>query len=940
MSDTHDDEILPKQYAPSAVEKRWYEFWEDNGFFVASGDESDPRPTYTIAIPPPNVTGTLHMGHACRTTFEDVLTRYHRMRGYDALWIPGTDHAGIATQVVVERLLAREGKTRHELGREKFVERVWEWKKTSGDRIYEQQRKMGSSCDWTRAKFTMDPDLSHAVREAFVRLYEEGLIYRGTRLVNWDVVTQTVLSDLEVETKEGVDGELFEFAYPVVDANGASKGEVVVATTRPETMLGDTALAVHPDDERYTHLHGCFGKHPFVDRLVPIITDAVLVDPKFGTGVVKVTPAHDPNDFATGKRHDLPEINIFHLDGRLNADGGPFEGLDRFVARKQVKAKLDELGLARGSKKHVMTLPVSQRSGAVVEPMISTQWFVKMEPLAIPAIDAVESGKIQILPEDWSKTYFHWLRNIQDWCISRQLWWGHPIPAFYCGSCEHVNVTREDPTACSQCGSTDLKADPDVLDTWFSSALWPFSTLGWPNDTPDLRRYYPTQDMETGYDILFFWVARMIMMGMHFMGEVPFNRVLLAGLVTDERGEKMSKVKGNVIDPLDVIHGAKLDDLIAKAEFNGSKPQGLDYIKKTYPSGFAEYGTDALRMTLLSYSPQSRRIALSLKRVEGYRNFANKLWNAARYALPKVGAAVATGEAPPAKALANRWILSRLAHALDVANEGLAAYRLDEASGALYHFVWDELCDWYLELSKPLLESDDAAAVDETRAVLVHVIETTLRALHPMMPFVTEEIWHRVSKSDGLGAHPRDASKPRSLIVARFPTAEVDGRRDEAAERELAILQAFVGSARSIRAEHDLPWARPIAIHYLAETAAADVLAREARLIGSLTNASLHVAAASKLDDPHAHFANAAIFANPGVKAVVPDVIDPQKERERLERELKKLGKDLDVLVKKLGNASFVDRAPADVVEKARQDRGDLEAQKAQLEGALARLGA
>ncbi|MCB9621122.1 MAG: valine--tRNA ligase [Sandaracinus sp.] len=939
MSDTTDDEILPKQYAPSSVEQRWYEFWESNGFFVASGDENDPRPTYTIAIPPPNVTGTLHMGHACRTTFEDVLTRYHRMRGYDALWIPGTDHAGIATQVVVERILARENTTRHELGREKFVERVWEWKKTSGDRIYEQLRKMGSSCDWSRVKFTMDPDLAHAVREAFVRLYEEGLIYRGTRLVNWDVVTQTVLSDLEVETQENVEGELFEFAYAVVDADGNAKGEVVVATTRPETMLGDTALAVHPDDERYTHLHGCFGKHPFVDRLVPIIADAELVDMKFGTGVVKVTPAHDPNDFATGKRHGLEEINIFHLDGTLNAEGGPFEGLERFVARKRVKEKLDELGLARGSKKHMMTLPRSQRSGSVVEPMISTQWFVNMEPLAKPAIEAVENGTIQILPEDWSKTYFHWLRNIQDWCISRQLWWGHPIPAFYCEDCEHVNVTREDPSACAKCGSTKLRADEDVLDTWFSSALWPFSTLGWPNDTPDLRRYYPTQDMETGYDILFFWVARMIMMGLHFMGEVPFKRVLLAGLVTDERGEKMSKVKGNVIDPLDVIGGATLDQLVAKAEFNGAKPSGLGYIQKTYPDGFAEYGTDALRMTLLSYSPQSRRIALSLKRVEGYRNFANKLWNAARYALPKVEGAVATGEAPQAKALANRWVLSRLANALEAAGAGIDAYRLDEASGALYRFVWDELCDWYLELSKPLLDSDDAELVAETKAVLVHVLETTLRALHPMMPFVTEEIWHRVPKSDALGVHPRDAAKPRSLMMARYPLADADARRDEAAERDLAVVQELVGSARSIRAEHDLPRARTIEIHYVAEPAAADVLAREARLIATLSNATLHVTDAAKLDDPHTHFPNAAVFAAPGVKGVVPDVIDPAKERERLQRELKKLTKELDVLTKKLANASFVDRAPAEVVEKARQDSTDLAAQKTQLEGALARLG-
>ncbi|MBC7173542.1 MAG: valine--tRNA ligase, partial [Polyangiaceae bacterium] len=483
-----------------------YEHWEREGYFEAGRDPNDPRPTYMIAIPPPNVTGTLHMGHACRTTFEDVLTRHQRMLGRDALWMPGLDHAGIATQVVVERLLKAEGKTRHDLGREKFIERVWQWKEESGGTILRQLRTMGASCDWSRTKFTMDPDLSRAVREAFVRLYEEGLIYRSTRLVNWDVESQTVLSDLEVETEENVDGEMFDFAYPLADGSG----EIVVSTTRPETMLGDTAIAIHPGDPRYTGFHGKSVKHPFVDRLVPIITDAELVDMAFGTGAVKVTPAHDWNDFATGKRHQLPEINILNKDGTLNAEGGPFAGMDRFAARKAVIAKLEELGLARGTKKHKMTLPRSQRSGTIVEPMISTQWFVKMEPLAAPAIGAVEDGTIQILPEEWKKTYFHWLRNIQDWCISRQLWWGHAIPAWYCDSCGATTVARTDPSTCSTCGSSNITQDEDVLDTWFSSALWPFSTLGWPDETPDLRRFYPGDDLETGYDILFFWVARMI----------------------------------------------------------------------------------------------------------------------------------------------------------------------------------------------------------------------------------------------------------------------------------------------------------------------------------------------------------------------------------------------------------------------------------------------
>ncbi|HJL46018.1 MAG TPA: valine--tRNA ligase, partial [Polyangiaceae bacterium LLY-WYZ-15_(1-7)] len=854
---------------------------------------------------------------------------------------PGTDHAGIATQVVVERLLRREGTDRHTLGREKFLERVWEWKEQSGGRILAQLRHMGASCDWGRTHFTMDEDLVKAVREAFVRLYEEGLIYRGTRLVNWDVETQTVLSDLEVEQEEGYAGELFEFAYAVVDEDGNELGEVVVATTRPETMLGDTAVAIHPDDERYAHLHGKLVKHPFVDRRIPIILDAELVDMEFGTGVVKVTPAHDPNDFATGKRHGLEEINILNLDGTLNDEGGPFAGLERFAARKAVKAKLEELGLARGSKKHAMTVPRSQRSGTIVEPMISTQWFVKMEPLAKPAIAAVEDGTIQILPEDWKKTYFHWLRNIQDWCISRQLWWGHPIPAWYCQQCEHVNVSREDPTECAECGSTELERDADVLDTWFSSGLWPFSTLGWPDETPDLKRFYPTADMETGYDILFFWVARMIMMGLHFMGEAPFRRVLLAGLVTDERGDKMSKTKGNVVDPLDVIQGATLEQLLEKARAGGAPEKGLKYLKKTYPDGFPEYGTDALRMTLLSYSPQARRIALSLKRVEGYRNFANKLWNAARYALMNLEGtgAKATGAPPAVTALANRWILARLGAALETTKKGIEDYRLDEASQALYHFVWDELCDWYLELSKPLLESEDAALVEETRATLIHVLEATLRALHPMMPFITEEIWQRVAKDDALGRHPRDAAKPQSLIVARYPTAEADARADAEAEADLAVLQELVTGARSIRAEHDLTRKQRIELCWAAEDAAkGEVLRREKVLIETLIGGELREVEAAQAAEPHAHFENAAVFALPGVRAVVPNVIDPAKERERLERELKKLDKELGKLEKKLANPKFVEKAPAEVVEKSRQDATELKEKKAQLEAARARL--
>jgi len=570
---------MPKAYEPADVESRWYAFWMERGVFRATSDASDTRPVYVIPMPPPNVTGGLHMGHALMTTLEDVLTRWHRMRGFNTLWLPGIDHAGISTQVVVERQLRREGVSRHEIGREKFVERVWQWKAESGGRIALQQRELGASPDWERSKYTMDPDMVRAVTEAFVRLYEDGLIYRATRLINWCVSCQTVLSDLEVENEENVNGELFEFAYPV---EGTSE-EIVVATTRPETMLGDTAVAVHPDDPRYQHLHGKMLVHPFVERRIPIVTDAILVDPKFGTGAVKVTPAHDWNDFATGKRHGLAEITIFALDGTMNENAGPFRGLDRKEARKRVKRELDEKGLARGTKPHLLTLPKCQRSGTVVEPMISTQWFVKMKPLAEPALAAVADGRTRIVPEEWAKTYNHFLENIQDWCVSRQLWWGHQIPAWFCGD-GHFTVAREKPAACAECKKTDLTQESDVLDTWFSSGLWPFATHGWPDKTPALAKFYPANDLETGYDIIFFWVARMMMMGLYFMKEVPFRRVLLHGMVVDENGDKMSKTRGNGIDPLDLIHGATFDQVVEKSLPGAPREEALAKFKKSYPS--------------------------------------------------------------------------------------------------------------------------------------------------------------------------------------------------------------------------------------------------------------------------------------------------------------------------------------------------------------------
>ena len=917
-----DSTELAKAYDPRETEARTYAKWERDGRFAASSDPADKRPTYTIAIPPPNVTGVLHMGHACRVTFEDVLIRYHRMLGRNTLWIPGTDHAGIATQVVVERQLKKDSKTRHDLGRDAFIERVWKWKAESGGQILNQLRVLGASCDWSRERFTMDEGLSRAVREVFIQLYNEGLIYRATRLISWCTQCRTALSDLEVENEENAHGEMFDFAYPTEDG-----GEIVVSTTRPETMLGDTAIAVHPDDPRHKHLHGKRVRHPFVDRLIPIITDAELVDMSFGTGAVKVTPAHDPNDFATGKRHGLEEINILNLDGTLNDQGGPFAGLERFVARKAVKAKLEELGLARGHKAHTLTKPKCQRCATIVEPMISTQWFMKMAPLAQPAIEAVESGKTQIIPEHWEKTYFHWMRNIQDWCISRQLWWGHQVPAYYCESCEAVHVSASAPDKCSQCGHTALRPDEDVLDTWFSSALWPFSTLGWPDKTLDLKRFYPTSDMETGYDILFFWVARMMMMGLHFMGEVPFKRILLAGMVTDERGDKMSKVKGNVIDPLDVINGADLNALIKKAEYSGASASGLDYLRKTYPDGFPAYGADALRFTLLSYSPQTTKIALSIKRIEGYRNFCNKLWNANRYALMNLAGsdAVATGTCPAPAALANRWILSRLSHAITAARTSIDSYRLDEASGALYHFVWDELCDWYLELSKPLMASSDAAVVAETRATLIHVLETSLRALHPMIPFITEELWQRIAKQAGTA---------ESIMISDYPTPE-SGRVDEPSEREMAVLQQVIVAARTIRAEYDLPPSKPMALTLETDTEQA-LLNAQRDAITFLCRATFEVVGRTTQEQP----ADTAMKVVAGIAVLVPlsGLVDPAKERERIERELKKTEKDLLATQKKLSNAGFVDRAPKEVVEQERARVIELQAAFDRLTAALARL--
>ena len=920
---------LPKAYEPARVEARWFRFWADHGVFRASTDPSDTRPTYVISMPPPNVTGSLHMGHALFGTLQDALVRHKRMQGYNVLWQPGVDHAGIATQTVVERQLKREGKTRHDLGRAAFLERVWAWKEQSGGRIVEQMKVLGCSADWDRLKFTMDRDLSRAVREAFVRLYEEGLIYRATRLVNWDVEAQTVLSDLEVESEENVSGELYEFAYRVVDADPAAGAtELVVATTRPETMLGDTAVAVHPDDPRYKHLHGKKLEHPFVAREIPIITDAILVDMAFGTGAVKVTPAHDFNDFATGKRHGLEELSILNLDGTINAAGGEFAGLDRFAARKAVKKRLAELGLERGSRKHQMTLPRSQRSGTIVEPIISTQWFVSMKPLAEPALAAVKDGRTKILPEDWVKTYDHWLENIVDWCISRQLWWGHRIPAFHCKDCAHFVVTRDDAvTRCERCGGANVEQDPDVLDTWFSSGLWPFSTLGWPEKTPELARFYPSTDMETGYDILFFWVARMMMMGLHFMGEVPFRRVLLNGLVVDETGEKMSKVKANSIDPLDLIQGAEFDAVAQKTLPGAPVEEAFAKFKRAYPSvaqmgkGFPAYGADAVRLTLCSYSPQARRIALSPKRIEGYRHFCNKIYNAVLFALGNVKDATLTGSPPGApKLLVNRWILSRLSGAVEAGTLGLDAFRLDEGSGALYRFFWDELCSWYLELTKPVFASGTEEERAETRTTLAHAIETALRALHPFIPFITEELWQHV---------PKPASRPVTIALAPYPTAK-DGRPDPEAERDMACLMEVISAARTIRSEHEVhPGARvPLRLR-TNDAARRALLSSEARAIATLVKTDGDPIVEATGERPSGSVLSVA--GDVEVLVGLKGLVEAAKESERIERTLKKIDKDLAGLEKRLSDPKFMNNAPPDVVTQAREQKAALERQRERL---------
>jgi valyl-tRNA synthetase len=857
---------LAKGYEPTEVERKWYETWEKDGFFRA--DEHSAKPAYSIVIPPPNVTGVLHMGHALNNTLQDILARWMRMRGSEVLWQPGTDHAGIATQNVVEKQLAAEGQDRHDLGREGFVDRVWQWRGESGGQIINQLKRLGASCDWQRERFTMDEGLSKAVREVFVTLYEEGLIYRDNRLINWCPRCHTALSDLEVE-HEDQKGNLWHLRYPVK----GSDRMLVVATTRPETMLGDTAVAVHPEDERYADLIGKSVLLPLTDREIPIIADD-YVDKEFGSGAVKITPAHDFNDFEIGRRHDLEFINIFDESGVVNGNGGTYQGLERGEARQRVLADLEAAGLLERTEEHLNAVGECYRCKTVIEPYMSLQWYVKVEPLAKEAIAAVESGRTRIIPQQWEKTYYEWMYNIRDWCISRQIWWGHRIPAWFCADCEQVTVSREDPTACSHCGGSQLSQETDVLDTWFSSALWPFSTMGWPDKTATLEKFYPTSCLVTGFDILFFWVARMMMMGLKFMGEVPFKEVYIHALVRDASGQKMSKSKGNVIDPLTVID---------------------------------EYGTDAFRFTLAAFAAQGRDIKLSVERIAGYRNFVNKLWNASRFALMNLEdfdpAAVDLAGAD--LSLADQWILTRLGQVTAEAELALTDYKFNDAAGALYAFTWHEFCDWYIELSKDALYGDDSQRKQTTQAVLFTVLEQLLRLLHPFMPFVTEEIWQVLP-----GERPTS-----SIMLAPYGAVSVLPAHPQGAAKMELVMEVIKG-IRNIRGEMNVAPGKqiPAVLDCKTEEVAAVVAEGEGyiRALARLNELSFGVAVARP--------EQAATQVAGEVEILLPlaDLINLDEEKKRLQKEIAKVEKDVTMFSKKLENEAFLAKAPPEVLEKNR----------------------
>ncbi len=878
---------LPATFEPEEAEKKWYEIWEKEGFFHA--DENDGKEPYSIVIPPPNVTGNLHMGHALNNTLQDILARWKRMEGKSVLWMPGMDHAGIATQNVVERLLKEEGKTKDDLGREKFQERVWEWKEQSGGTIKGQLKRLGCSLDWERERFTLDEGLSRAVHKVFKTLYDEDLIYQGYRIINWCPRCTTALSDIETEYKD-LEGSFWHIKYPIAGTDDF----ITVATTRPETMLGDTGVAVNPDDERYTDLVGKKVILPLMEREIPIFADE-YVDKEFGTGLVKVTPAHDPNDFDMGKRNGLEEINVLDVHGVINENGGVYQGLSRFDARKKIIEDLDALGLLVKTEKHDHSVGHCYRCQTIIEPYLSKQWFVKIKPLADEAIKAVEDGRIRFVPKNWEKTYFEWMYNIRDWCISRQLWFGHRVPAFYCQDCEHINVELDNPKKCSKCGSTNLKQDEDVLDTWFSSGLWPFSTMGWPEDTETLKKYYPTDVLVTGFDIIFFWVARMIMMGMKFMDNIPFKDVYIHALVRDEHGHKMSKSRGNVVDPLIMMD---------------------------------QYGTDAFRFTLAIFAAQGRDVVFSEKRVEGYRSFINKIWNATKVILMNLGDDFTPREIKSDE-LENfdRWILHRLNRAIETTTRSLETYKFNEAGQEIYDFWWHEFCDWYIELTKQRVYAKEAgaeASSDTAKQVLYHVLKKCLQLMHPFMPFITEEIWEKIT-----------GGKEGRIIIAPWPVTEKRFNFLTEAE-ETETFKELVYKIRNVRGEMNIPPDKKASVVFkTSDQGITAIIKRETVHIQALARVeTVTIDPAYEPDNTDA----SAVLRDVEIYIPLKGLIDVEKEKARLAKEIAKVQEDFDRVEKKLSNENFIGKAPEAVIEKEKQKKDEFSEILSKLKESLAKL--
>ena len=910
---------MDKTYQPQELEDRWYKTWEERGYFAPQGEGAP----YSIVIPPPNVTGRLHMGHGFQHAIMDALTRYHRMLGRSALWQVGTDHAGIATQMVVERQLNAAGSSREEIGRDAFVEKVWDWKEESGGIITQQLRRIGSSVDWSRERFTMDKNLSAVVEKVFIDLFDEGLIYRGNRLVNWDPDLHTAISDLEVISEEE-DGSLWHFRYPLADGAATANGEcyISIATTRPETMLGDTAVAVHPDDERYTDLIGKHVDLPLCNRRIEIIADE-YVDPEFGTGCVKITPAHDFNDYEIGKRHDLEMINVLTDSATINENGAEaYQGMDRFDARKQIVMDIEELGLLEKIEPHKLKVPRGDRSGVVIEPYLTNQWYVAIQTIANPAIKAVEDSDIEFVPKNWENTYFAWMRNIEDWCISRQLWWGHRIPAWYDND-DNVYSAIDEAGVRQKYNlgpDVELRQDEDVLDTWFSSALWTFSTLGWPSDREYFDRFHPTDVLVTGFDIIFFWVARMIMMTLKFTGEIPFKKVYITGLVRDEHGQKMSKSKGNILDPIDLIDGISLDELVSKRTTDMMQPQLMQQIEKhtreSFPEGIPGYGADALRFTFYSLASTGRDIKFDIGRMEGFRNFCNKIWNAARYVMMNSeGKTVPESLSLEHCSVADRWIMSRFENAAKAIEESMQHYRFDLASQTLHEFIWNEYCDWYVELSKPVLwdEKANSKGAQATRWVLLSILEQSLRLLHPFMPFITEEVWQKIA--------PLIGKNGDSIMIETYPLFD-QSKLDSEAEEHIEWIKGVVVAIRNIRGEMDVPPAKSIKV-MLRNGASADQ--------GKLEEYRPYLQKLAKLEsiewltpDDEVPAAATGLYQELEILVPLAGIIDVEAERARLSKEIAKLEGALKSVTSKLSNAKFVDNAPDAVVAKEREKQEQI----------------